>query len=113
MITNYIGQDIQRAINDCEAFQAHGIYRIGYHPPWSMLPDDVFDHICIDLGGFNTTSSRGNNFMLVVMDYFSRFTILRALPDKSSYSVAKELLHICCQFGFPQIITHDNGVWNL
>jgi hypothetical protein len=103
-------QDIQRVINDCEACQAHGIYRVGYHPPRSVLPDGVFDHICIDLGDFNTTSSRGNNFMLVVVDYFSRFTILRALPDKSSYSVAKELLHICCQFGFPRIITHDNGM---
>jgi transposase InsO family protein len=103
-------QDIQKVINDCQACQAHGIYRVGYHPPRSVLPDGVFDHICIDLGDFNTTSFSGNNFLLVVVDYFSRFTILRALPDKSSYSVARALLQICCQFGFPRIITHDNGM---
>lgn len=102
-------QDIQKVINDCVACQAHGIYKVGYHPPRSVLPDGVFDHICMDLGDFNTTSSSGNNFILVVVDYFSRFTILRALPDKHSHTIAKELLSIFCLFGFPKIINSDNG----
>ena len=102
-------QDIQKVINDCVACQAHGIYKVGYHPPRSVLPDGVFDHICMDLGDFNTTSSSGNNFVLVVVDYFSRFTILRALPDKHSHTIAKELLSIFCLFGFPKIINSDNG----
>lgn len=102
-------QDIQKVINDCVACQAHGIYKVGYHPPRSVLPDGVFDHICMDLGDFNTTSSSGNNFILVVVDYFSRFTILRALPDKHSHTIAKELLSIFCLFGFPKIINSDQG----
>jgi hypothetical protein len=63
----------------------------------------------MDLGTFNTTSASGNNYMLVMVDHFSRFTILRALPDKSSLTVAKELLNIFCLFSFPKIISHDNG----
>jgi hypothetical protein len=33
---------------------------------------------------------RGNNFILIVLDLFSRFIILRAIPDKSATTVAKE-----------------------
>jgi transposase InsO family protein len=103
-------QDIQKVVNDCPACQSHGIYRVGYHPPRSVLPDQVFDHISVDLGDFAITSASGNNFMLVVVDHFTRFTILRALPDKQSYTIAKELLSIFCLFGFPKIITMDNGL---
>lgn len=103
-------QDIQNVVNDCPSCQSHGIYRVGYHPPRSVLPDQVFDHISVDLGDFAITSASGNNFMLVLVDHFTRFTILRALPDKQSYTIAKELLSIFCLFGFPKIITMDNGL---
>jgi len=101
--------DITRVTRDCHACQSHGIFQVGYHPPRSVLPDNVFDHIAIDLGDFSTTSISGNNFVLVIVDYFSRFTILRALPDKSAITVARALLSVCCLFGFPKRITSDNG----
>lgn len=69
----------------------------------------MFDHIAIDFGDFATTSTTGNNYLLLVVDYFSRFTILRAIPDKSPVTVAHALLSICCLFGFPTIITSDNA----
>ncbi|KAK4512904.1 uncharacterized protein ATC70_003614 [Mucor velutinosus] len=101
--------DIATVTKDCHACQSHGIYQVGYHPPRSVLPDNVFDHIAIDLGDFATTSTSGNNFLLVIVDYFSRFTILRALPDKSPITVARALLSVCCLFGFPKRLTSDNG----
>ncbi|KAK4519443.1 uncharacterized protein ATC70_009679 [Mucor velutinosus] len=45
----------------------------------------------------------------LIVDYFSRFTILRALPDKSPITVARALLSVCCLFGFPKRLTSDNG----
>lgn len=101
--------DITKVTKECHACQSHGIFQVGYHPPRSVLPDNVFDHIAIDLGDFSTTSISGNNFMLVIVDYFSRFTILRALPDKSAVTVARVLLSVCCLFGFPKRLTSDNG----
>jgi transposase InsO family protein len=47
--------------------------------------------------------------MLVMVDHFSRFTILRALLDKSSTTIAKELLNIFCLFSFPKVLSCDNG----
>ncbi|KAG2228417.1 hypothetical protein INT48_002888, partial [Thamnidium elegans] len=81
----------------------------GFHPFRSVLPSQPLDHWSIDLGTFNTTSASGNNYMLVMVDHFSRFTILRALPDKTSLTIAKELLNIFCLFSFPKVISHDNG----
>lgn len=44
-----------------------------------------------------------------MVDYFSRFTIIRCLPDKRASSVAKELLQVFSIFGFPKALSMDNG----
>jgi putative transposase len=101
--------DIQRIISTCDACSHYNIAKVGYHPFRSVLPEQPLDHWSLDLGTFNTTSAAGNNYMLVMVDHFSRFTILRALPDKNSLTIAKELLNIFCLFSFPKVISHDNG----
>ncbi|CEP11613.1 hypothetical protein, partial, partial [Parasitella parasitica] len=67
------------------------------------------DHWVFDLGTFDVTTPRGNNFILVAMDLFSRFIVLRPLPNKTAPTVAKELVSIFSLFGYPGIISHDNG----
>lgn len=101
--------DIHRIISNCPACSHYNISQVGFHPFRSVLPSQPLDHWSIDLGTFNTTSAAGNNYMLVMVDHFSRFTILRALPDKSSLTIAKELLNIFCLFSFPKVISHDHG----
>lgn len=100
-ITSFISK-----CNDCRQFNQG---KHVYHPPKSILPNNVWDHIVYDLGTFNVTSERGNNFILVVVDLFSRFTILRPLKDKTAVSVAKELVFLFSLMGYPKIISHDNG----
>lgn len=102
-------KDIQRILGECVECNRFNISKVGYHPPKSVLPDQPLDHWCMDLGTFDVTSSRGNNFMLVMVDYYSRFTVLRALPDKHSMTIAAELLSIFSLFGFPKILNSDNG----
>ncbi|EIE85471.1 hypothetical protein RO3G_10181 [Rhizopus delemar RA 99-880] len=79
--------------------------RFGY----KNIVDEVHNHFAVDLGSFNVTSAQGNNFFLVLVDLFSRFTVLRPLRDKSAITVAKELVDIFCLIGFPKIIQSDNG----
>ncbi|CEP19913.1 hypothetical protein [Parasitella parasitica] len=43
------------------------------------------------------------------MDLFSRFIILRAIPDKLATTVAKELVSILSLFGYSKVIKHDKG----
>jgi hypothetical protein len=58
----------------------------------------------MDLGTFNVTSTSENNFILVMVGLFSRFTILRAIPDKQALIIARKLINTFCTFGLPKII---------
>ncbi|KAG1488511.1 hypothetical protein G6F45_013954 [Rhizopus arrhizus] len=44
-----------------------------------------------------------------MVDLFSRFTILKAIPDKQALTIAKQLVDIFCTFGWPKVIASDNG----
>ncbi|CEG77016.1 hypothetical protein RMATCC62417_11833 [Rhizopus microsporus] len=102
-------QDIQDVISQCQEYKLFNVAKTGYHPSKSILPDDPLDHWCMDLSTFNYTSSSGNNFLLVMVDLFSRFTILRAIPDKQALTIAKELIDIFCMFGWRKVIASNNG----
>jgi len=102
-------EDITNYIRKCHKCQKFNLAKHVYHPPKQETPEGIFDHIVFDLGTFDCTTPRGNNFMLVVMDLFSRFIILRAIPDKTAVTIAKELVSIFSLFGYPRIVGHDNG----
>ena len=102
-------EDIKRIVSNCDACSHFNIGKVGYHPYKSVEADLPLDCWSMDLGTFNVTSSSGNNYMLILVDYFSRFTVLRAIPDKSSVTIARELLNVFCLFSFPKVLTSDNG----
>lgn len=68
------------------------------------------DHVVRDLGDLNVTTPRGNNFILVMVDLFSRFEILSALPDKRAATAAKQLVQKIFLVGCSKIISHDHGL---
>lgn len=62
------------ATKDYHACQSHGIYQVSYYSPRSVLPDNIFHHIAIDLVDVSiTTLISGNNFMLLIIDYYNHF----------------------------------------
>ena len=46
---------------------------------------------------------------LVVGDYFSKYLIVRKIPNSSTHSVIKELDMIFTEFGRPFVLKSDNG----
>ena len=46
---------------------------------------------------------------MVYVDPFSRFTILRALPDKETSTIAKQLVDIFTTFGIVKVLQTDRG----
>ena len=95
--------------NSCATCLQFNISRQGYHPLTTISASLPFDHLAMDLGQISMTSQVGNNFILVVTDICTRFTILRAIPDKSAATVARYLYQILSEFGIPKIIQSDNG----
>ncbi|MCQ7056763.1 transposase family protein, partial [Clostridioides difficile] len=63
----------------------------------------------MDLGDMGVTSSFGSNFIFVLTDIFTRFTVIRCIPDKNATTIARELLHVFSLFGWPKILTSDRG----
>ena len=63
--------------------------------PWHMVGSDLFYFRRIDF--------------LVVVDYFSKYLLMRKIPNSTSSAVIKELGMIFSEFGKPQVFRSDNG----
>ena len=63
-----------------------------------------------DLLDMSVTIVKGNRYVLVMMDCFSRWTEACPLPDKTALAVADAFFqHIVCRFGMPSVIHSDQG----
>lgn len=102
-------KDIENYVKNCSKCRVFNLGKHVFHPPKNHTAKSVGDHWVFDLGTFDITTPRGNNFILVAMDLFSRFIVLKPLPNKTAPTVAKELVSIFSLFGYPAIISHDNG----
>ncbi|KAE8741558.1 hypothetical protein FOCC_FOCC012895 [Frankliniella occidentalis] len=63
--------------------------------PWTVLAADAFEY-------------RRSNYLLLV-DYYSIFTILANLANLSSGTVVTQLKSVFSQHGAPQVMVSDNG----
>ena len=66
-----------------------------------------WDRVAMDL---SVTSAKGNRYVLVMVDCFSRWTEACPLPDKTMLSVADAFFqYVVCRFGMPSVIHSDQG----
>ena len=63
--------------------------------PWHTIGSDLFYFRRIDF--------------LVIVDYFSKYLIMRKIPNSTSSVIIKELGMIFSEFGKPQVFRSDNG----
>ena len=63
--------------------------------PWHTLGSDLFYHKRLDF--------------LVVVDYFSKFLIVRKISNSTSSAIIKELDSIFSEYGKPYLFHSDNG----
>ena len=98
-----INSDIEELVQKCSLCQSQKnstssvqkyISEVPLHP-WHMLGSDLFYFRRIDF--------------LVVVDYFSKYLIVRKIPNSTSSAVIKELGMIFSEFGKPQVFRSDNG----
>lgn len=73
-------------------------------------PGSPLERIAIDiLGGLHTTEN-GNNYIIVVGDYFSKWAEAYAVPNHTAQTVADKLVtEFICRFGTPTSIHTDQG----
>jgi putative transposase len=96
-------------VKQCQQCMQYNITRKGYHPLKSITSNGPGEHWAIDLAGPFPTSHRGNHYLFVMVDIFSKYVILEAIPDKTSVTIARVLVNTFCKFGFPKVLQSDNG----
>ncbi len=79
------------------------------HSEASILCTEPFDSVAIDTIGPLPTASDHSQYILVIIDEFSRFVELIPTPDVSALSAAKGILQVFGRFGAPRQIKSDNG----
>ena len=94
--------DVQQLIENCIICQEHGKSQpiIGTSQevppfPWHTLVTDMFYWKRMDF--------------LIVADVFSKYIIVRKLPNSTSAAICTELSMIVTELGLPHIIRSDNG----
>ena len=69
-----------------------------------------FERIAMDIMGPLPKTGRGNKYILVVSDYFTKWPEAFALPDQSATTVPRILINdIYARYGMPYIPYFDQG----
>ena len=71
---------------------------------------DIFERWEIDIVGPLPITREGNRYIVVAMDYFSRWPEVRPLKAANAETVATFIYEeIICRFGAPRILQSDRG----
>ena len=103
---------VDRYVESCESCQRRKTSKhftnqlIG--PP--SIPSYPFEKITIDVLGPLPLTARRNRFCLCVMDQFTRFPMIFAIPNQKASTVATILLErVFLENGFPAVLLSDRG----
>jgi hypothetical protein len=100
---------IEEELASCDPCTRFTVVKSGYNPSQFIMSAGPWDHIQIDNSVHLPPSPDGFNTLLVVIDVFTGFILLRALKTTSAELVAHALWDIFSIFGIPKIIQSDNG----
>ena len=104
-----IRADVEKEIDSCTACQRFNIAQVGYNPLISIMADEPWDHVEVDLVGPLPKADDGYEYILTYTDVLTNYTVLRALRSKAMPVVAQIIWAIFCEYGNPKILQTDHG----
>jgi hypothetical protein len=103
-------QDIADFIKNCSVCKERKAHFITYPELQSVEPTGLFTMVAVDTLGAFPTSAKGNKYLALCVEYYSRWVEARALPDIKSSTLAKFFEEeIICRHGVPAECITDNG----
>ena len=77
----------------------------------TIPPTDIFERWEVDIVGSLLITREGNRYIVVAMDYFSKWPEARPLKTANADTVAMFLYEeIICRFGAPRILQSDREI---
>lgn len=107
----YLRKTISEYVRSCHQCQIHkpsAMKPYGYLHP--IVSSQVMEKVGIDFIGPLIRTTRGNAYIVVCIDYFSRYVITKPLKEISAKTTAIFLLeNVVCQHGAPRCMISDRG----
>jgi hypothetical protein len=73
------------------------------------VSEAVLQRIALDIAGPMETTPRGNRFVLVIQDYFTKWVEIYPIPNHKAETVAKCVVSYICHYGCPERMHSDRG----
>lgn len=103
-------QHVQHFVRQCPICQKNSYNHVTSHGAgYTLSTNRPMERINIDTIGPLPPDAFGNKYILAMIDNFSRFLMLYAIPDTTGEEAAKHILSYIATFGCPQQITSDQG----
>ena len=102
-------KDAKEIVDNCNICRKYNLGRRGFHPLNPVHAERPLDQVCIDLAAPLPSTLEGHRFILIMVDTCTRFTWLRPLQTKKGEEIAARLIEIFSEFGFPKILSSDQG----
>jgi hypothetical protein len=104
-------KDVYKYVATCEACQQFKYKNAPLANPMQMhIVNEPWHTIGIDIMGPLPVTSRQKRYLLVIVDYFTRWVELFPMTTTTSTDIAQVLIkEVCSRFGLPKYILSDNG----
>jgi transposase InsO family protein len=102
-------KEIQEELNNCDACTRFVVVKSGFHPAQFITASGPLHHVQVDTSVHLPKSPEGCTALLVCIDVFTGYLILRALTNTTAATIAQQLWDIFSIIGFPRILQSDNG----
>ncbi len=81
-----------------------------HHPLQQEVIGEPMQKVTIDILGFEKATSRGNKYILVIVDTLTKWAEALPMPDERAETVAKLLVEeFVCRYGIPSQLHSDQG----
>ncbi|MCO5568611.1 hypothetical protein L7F22_022310 [Adiantum nelumboides] len=102
--------DVQHWCRSCHNCQVNGNKKLLYGPRQAVIANGPFEKWGIDAMGPLPRTANGKLYILVAIDYMTRWVEVQSVAKVNEKIVIKFVYtHICCRFGTPLEIVSDNG----
>ncbi|KAI3373157.1 hypothetical protein L3Q82_006488 [Scortum barcoo] len=104
-------QDVELYVHQCDTCTAKkGPTQRSHAPLQQYQVGAPMKRVAVDILGPFPATERGNRYILVAMDYFTKWPEAYAVPDQSAATTAEHLVNeMFCRFGVPEELHSDQG----